>query len=338
MPISDPKSLREHLQTALTLELSTIPPYLCALYSIPEGSNMVAAEVIRSVVMEEMLHMTLVANLLNAVGGTPCLDQAEYIPSYPGPLPHSDGSFSVGLLPFSPEAIETFLKIERPAKPKAPPEADRYETIGQFYEAVEEAFETLHREFGKKLFSGKSSRQVRGEHWYYGGGGEPIEVVDLESAKRAIAEIAEQGEGLDHGLFDGDDEFGEEKELAHYFRFKEIQLGRRYLDTDTPAGGPTGPELIVDWTARYPMGANPRARDYKGQPEIHALMTAFNQRYTELLLMLQEAFTGSPEQLREAVPLMYDLKYKAQALMRIPSGRADGTTVGPSFEFLPPTS
>ena len=43
--------------------------------------------------------------------------------------------------------------------------------------------------------------------------------------------------------------------------------------------------------------------------------------------------TAQPSVLLQAVPLMYDLKYRAQTLMAIPSGRGDGTTVGPSFEF-----
>jgi hypothetical protein len=34
------------------------------------------------------------------------------------------------------------------------------------------------------------------------------------------------------------------------------------------------------------------------------------------------------------VPMMYDLKYRAQELMAVPSGHADGTTVGPSFEYV----
>ena len=32
-------SLRAHLQTAIELEHSTIPPYLCALYSIKDATN-----------------------------------------------------------------------------------------------------------------------------------------------------------------------------------------------------------------------------------------------------------------------------------------------------------
>ena len=56
--ITSLESLREHLQWAIELEHSTIPPYLCALYSIEPGRNLEAVEVISSVVVEEMLHLT----------------------------------------------------------------------------------------------------------------------------------------------------------------------------------------------------------------------------------------------------------------------------------------
>ena len=74
MAIDSLEALRRHLQWALELEHSTIPPYLCALYSIREDANPAAAELVRSVFMEEMLHMTLVANVLNAVGGAHAAD------------------------------------------------------------------------------------------------------------------------------------------------------------------------------------------------------------------------------------------------------------------------
>jgi hypothetical protein len=335
MSITDIPSLQAHLQTALELEHATIPPYLCALYSIPDGSNVAVSALIRSVVMEEMLHMVLVANLLNAIDGTPSVDHAKFVPKYPTFLPHSDDAFVVDLLPFGTAAIDTFLKIEKPAAPGAKPQSGRYSTIGQFYMAILQAFERLASSpaGARKLFTGDRSRQITGAAWYYNGGGEPIEVHDLASARRAIEEIAEQGEGLDHTIFDGDSQFGQVDELAHYFRFHEIRSGRRYLPTDKPGQAPNGAELIVDWSARYPMGANPKASEYADRPEIHGLMVEFNGQYKALLTVLDTAFNGTPGALMNAVPLMYDLKYRAQALMAIPSGRADGTTVGPSFEF-----
>lgn len=333
--ISTPESLREHLQTALEIEHSTIPPYLCALYSIPNGANVTASTLIRSVVMEEMLHMVLVANLLNAIDGKPKVNHKEFVPEYPTYLPHSDKKFVVQLLPFGTDAIETFLKIEMPAPLGAPPQGGDWRTIAQFYAAIREGFEYLCAQRGgeQKLFTGDRSKQVDGSSWYYGGGGVPFEVKDLKTALDAIAEITEQGEGYDHTLYDGDNRFGQVDELAHFFRFNEIRAGRRYQATDTPNGYPTGPALVVDWSARFPMSPNPKAKDYVNQPEIHQLMTEFNRAYTALLFVLHNAFNGQPDVLLQAVPVMYDMKYRAQTLMAIPSGRGDGTTVGPSFEY-----
>lgn len=335
MPITTIPALRRHLQWALELEHSTIPPYLCALYSIPDGANTAASALIRSVVMEEMLHMVLAANLLNAVGGEPKVDSPKFVPSYPTYLPHSDRAFQVELLPFSTAAIDTFMRIERPARPDAPHEGHNYHTIGQFYMAILDAFKRLvAKEGAEAVFCGNRHRQISAASAYYGGGGSPIAVFDLDSAERAIQQIAEQGEGFDQTIFDGDNQFGQVDELAHYFRFYEIRAGRRFLVTDTPHHRPTGPALLVDWSAHYPMTPNPRARDYIDRPEIHQLMTGFNQKYTELLRALHNAFNGDPGLLMKAVPMMYDLKYRAQALMAIPSGRKDGSTVGPSFEYM----
>src|ERR1700730_7630242 len=82
-----PHDLYDHLQGAIELEHSTIPPYLQALYSIKRGSNAIVADLIRSIVVEEMLHMTIAANVLNAIGGSPAINTPKFIPQYPGPLP-----------------------------------------------------------------------------------------------------------------------------------------------------------------------------------------------------------------------------------------------------------
>ncbi len=65
--------LKEFLHRAMQLEHATIPPYMTALYSIKPGSNQAATQILRVIVVEEMLHLTIAANILNAVGGTPDL-------------------------------------------------------------------------------------------------------------------------------------------------------------------------------------------------------------------------------------------------------------------------
>lgn len=334
MAIDSLPDLRRHLRWAMKVELSTIPPYLCALYSIPSGSNLEAQTLLRSVVMEEMLHLTLAANVLNAVGGKPRVDSPSFVPRYPRPLPHSDKRFKVSLRALTPKAVETFLRIEKPAPPGAPPEGDHYETIGQFYEAVEQGLTDLTHKLGEtKVFRGKSERQVPAGMWYYGGGGDVIEVHNLETALHALHEITEQGEGLDHTIVDGDAAFNDVDELAHYFRFEELRLGRRFVATDTPQTGPTGDELPMDWSAVLPMHPNPRSAEYEGYPTIHRQMVRFNRIYTRLLRQLQRAFTGEAHLLREGANTMYELRYQAELLMRIPSPIYEGENCGPPFEF-----
>lgn len=329
------EDLHRHLQWALELEHSTLPPYLCALYSLAPGSNTAAADAIRAVAMEEMLHLVLVANVFNAVGGSPDLDHAGVIPQYPSTLPHSDGSVRVGLRRFSPEQLACFMRIERPEPRHAEPEPDRYHSIGQFYDALIQGLKDLDQELGTaRLFSGQASKQVDPTRWYYGGGGQPVGVHNLETALAAIAEIKAQGEGSHHGIWDEDEPRGEQRELAHYYRFEEIRVGRRFTARDTPRSGPTGALIPVQWEAVLPMRANPRMADYADQPEVLALMRAFNRSYTNLLKTLHQGFNGQPARLYEAVPLMYRMKQQALTLMNVPCGDGSGETVGPSFEFL----
>jgi CDGSH-type Zn-finger protein len=338
MPIETLESLHEHLQWAIAVEHATIPPYLCALYSIKEGHNADAAEALRSVFMEEMLHMTLAANLLNAVGGAPAIDTPQILPSYPAYLPHSNRAFLVSLEKFSPEAVELFMKIERPEEHAGLPEDDNFETIGQFYEAIEVGLKTLCEKLGeRKLFAGDPARQVTDDA-YYGGSGRIVAVDGLESALAALGEIVEQGEGLQHReIWDGDRNMfhPERDEVAHYFRFAEIAAGRRHQRGDDPRSGPTGERLPVDWVAVHNMRPNPRTTDYPIGSEARLRMEEFNRSYASVLHLLDRCFNGSPQLIGPATGLMYALKQQATELMALPSGDGE-TTVGPSFEYVPP--
>ncbi|MHB8659386.1 MAG: ferritin-like domain-containing protein [Solirubrobacteraceae bacterium] len=338
MAISSVGSLRQHLQWAIELEHATIPPYLCGLYSIKEGANPEAVEVIRSVFVEEMLHLTLVANILNAVGGSPLLDSPSMLPSFPACLPHSNRAFEVSLTKFSRDAVATFLRIERPAAHDGIPEDDEYETIGQFYEAIEEGLTRLTGELGQAtVFSGDPARQISDE-LYYGGGGRIVVVSDLDSALAALTEIVDQGEGLqDQEIWDDDQSMfhPDREEVAHYFRFDELAMGRSYQRGDTPESGPSGLEFTVDWEAVHNMRPNPCSRDYPEGSEVRARMEEFNRSYSGVLHLLDRSFNGSPRLLAVAMGAMYGLKAQALALMALPSG--DGsTTAGPSFEYVAP--
>ena len=220
------EKLHEYLYHAMQLEHGTIPVYLTALYSLHPGSNSDAHHIIRTVAVEEMLHLSLVANVMNAVGGTPDLTQPDFVPPFPAYLPDGETDFQVDLQPFSQDAVTTFLNIERPDQ--APDEDSRlrqrsrpqrqllaggpeefmmqFYSIGDFYEEIARGVRYLHQQYekdGRQLFTGDPSRQVTPEY-FYSGGGELTAVTDLDSALAAFRLIAEQGEGYGGGIYDNE--------------------------------------------------------------------------------------------------------------------------------------
>ncbi|SEO69590.1 Ferritin-like [Flavobacterium sp. CF108] len=352
--IKDLKHLQDSLRTALKLELSTIPPYLCGLYTIKEGSNVEAAALIRSVVVEEMLHMVLVSNILNAITdpktikkGDKLFNVKDIIPNYPTPLPGGivpevpKGSppFEVHLLKFSREALDEFSTIERPSDPKAPI-TKNFDSIGQFYEAIRYGLLRLNEEAKKKtkngIFIGDPSRQITAEH-YYGSGGKITKVVNYEDAEEAIGEIVGQGEGIDGTIATEQVLFGEDIEYAHYFKFQEICFGRMYSANDTnfqmPVKSiPTGKPFTVSWSSVYNMKANPKMKDYEKNPELLEKAKDFNKVYVQLLNGINDAVSGEPELLIKGITVMYELKYKALELLNIPL--ENGECAGPTFEYV----
>jgi hypothetical protein len=327
--ISTLASLREHLQWAVELEHATLPPYMTALYSLDAERNAVAAEVISSVFVEEMLHLALAANLLNAVGGRPRLDAPGMLPPHPRRLPH--GAVELSLVPFGPQALEMFLRLERPAPPSAVPQDDGYQTIGQFYAAIEQGLRHLCDRLGEPaVFSGDPARQVSGTHFRHTAG-QLFAVEDLESALGALAEIVDQGEGNARSeVWDGDQDVfhPEREEVGHYYRLLELKLGRRFQPGDTPQSGPTGEKVVVDPGGVVAMAPNPRPA--AAGSAVRAAQEEFNRTYCGILRLLEQAFNGSPKQLVVAAGEMFTLKARAQALMRLPGD------AGPTFEYLAP--
>jgi hypothetical protein len=149
--------LAADLQLALQVELATIPIYLFAYYSLQRNNasgveidhkqayTNKAAGVIMSVAVEEMLHMSLVANLIYAMGGTPQLygnAPKAYPTTLPGHKPtgpKGPGGGTSELIPlagFSFEQLWNFLKIEYPELRNAMPQDANWETIGQLYSYV----------------------------------------------------------------------------------------------------------------------------------------------------------------------------------------------------------
>src|SRR6266542_2654452 len=154
-------------QQAVALELSTIPPYLCACWTINDATNQVAG-LIQSVATVEMRHMAIAANALIATGGSP--DVAAAVPSYPTYLPDGEQEFEVGLLPFGPAFLQQAMWIEQPSPAQAVSDRLRalisagsviprrhrllamgntYPTIGEFYAAIITGIQTLVDQLGE---------------------------------------------------------------------------------------------------------------------------------------------------------------------------------------------
>ena len=339
MTVRNIDSLRKHLQWAIQIEHTTFPPYLCALYSIKDGYNKEASEILCSIFMEEMLHMTLAANILNAIGGNPQFDEPNFIATYPAYLPHSDRRFQVSIGKFSRPIIDTMIKFEKPEEAGSLPEDDNYETFGQFYEAIENGLIQLSKELGEeRLFCGDLNKQICDDSCGYAGSGRIIAVTNLESALNAMEEIIDQGEGLDHGsIWDGDSNMfhHERQEVGHYFRLNQIVQGRYYQQGDTPQSGPTGKHFDVDWDAIYNMKSNPQSSDYTLGSDVEVAMSRFNKAYSEILGIMQQAFNGKPALLSTSIGSMMELKNLAIDVMKLPSGDGE-TCAGPSFEYISP--
>lgn len=339
------EQLHVHLMAAIELELLTIPPYLTALYSLG-GKSRKAEAIIRSVVMEEMLHMALAANVLNAVGGKPELTTGGYVPRYPARIPfHDPATFQVGLLPYGQEALTTFLAIENPNHPEVePPPASAesalprvyelaaeysYRTIGEFYGAIEKGIQALDAAGG--LFSGDADRQIGPEDFFLPPkSGRVIEVKDLATAMEALELIVDQGEGDVQTPGPGE-MFDSEGQLAHFYLFKELSEGREYAEGDSPEK-PTGPPIDLDSGAILPMKPNLRAEELSG--ELRAEAEAFNTLYTRLLGEIQEGIDGQPKGLSKAIESMGELRSAAKALLKEPLDDGSGLNAGPTFEYL----
>lgn len=349
------------LQLAIELEHSTIPPYLCALYSIRPGTNVQISDLIRSVVLQEMLHMALVCNLLISIGGRPTIGHAKFVPVYPGPLP---GGLRTGLIVrlrrcsiehlrdcfMSIEEPEEIVKIRWDAMALQNPDIVHRVTIGWFYDAIKRALKNL----AGQITFGNKDQQV--QEW--AGIGKLYKITSLSTALQAIDEIVHQGEGRSL-----DDPDAHEGELAHYYKFAEIVAGRRlepvtqpetdkgepalqYRLSEIVAGGRversgkvfafSGAPIPFDRDGIWPMIDDPNLVLYPKGSRAQVLAKQFAESYQALLSALNRTFNGDPGFLKQAVGLMYSLDLQARELMQTPSGIVDGTTAGPSFQLPVP--
>ncbi len=330
-----PEDLFDLVQGAIQLEHSTIPPYLTALFSLDADLNPDPARILESIAAEEMLHMTIAGNLLNALGGRPVVNRAGFVPSYPGPLPMSIGEgLVVGLEPFSVDLVDkVFLEIERPEDELDFPDARaafaeandvQFETIGAFYDALVEKL----TELGDAAFGGDPARQVVDARWF--GAERLFPITDVPSATKAIRIIVEEGEGTNQSPLAG---LGTDGELAHFYRFQQIVKGRELIaDTTVPEGWSfSGDPITVDPAGIHALLPNTRLGSLPPGSRAAEVGQRFAEAYTRLLNALQRAFDGHPDHLGPALGLMFELRVCALDCVQTPL--PSGQVVGPPFEL-----
>jgi hypothetical protein len=317
------------LQTAIGVEFGTLPHYLYAQFSIPPGQNVPAAARIKSVVLQEMIHMCLDCNILNALGGDPVLTP----PVYPGPLPGDIGPpggepLTIHLLPFSPDALKQGMNIEQPEEipdfpiveamlAPAPPEAV---TIGQFYAALDQYLSTLPDSAWKK-----NRNQIDDSQFF---AGQLFPINSYADAHLAISDIVSEGEGTPDSPLDF------QKEVAHFYRFGECYHNLVLTKANNPLGYQWGPQALgIDWTAVYPAIPDPCTHDFSKDPaDAQAAQAACNAAYSQMIDALRLAVNGKDAQPGIAVRAMFDLRMAANVAMTTPL--ADASQVaGPSFVY-----
>lgn len=327
--------LQKRLQMAVELEWSTLPPYLYALLSIRRGHNAAAARRIQAVVHEEMVHMCLACNVLNAIGGAPLLADASTVPQYPGPLPGDIGSEStrdpwqVHLLAFSKAAMQQAMHIEEPedgpiviksVAAGAAAQEPEFQTIGEFYHWLDRHLQQLpdgawHR-----------ARHQIGDGQFFAG--ELFAVNGYRDAHRAIDRIVSQGEGGEKTPLDF------QGELAHFYRFEEIFENRALTKSSGPSGYSWGEPLGVDWSGAYPAIRDPATHDFSNDPTARSAQDACDRAFTAMVRELQHAVNGSPARLGNAVRCMFQLRMAALEAFNTPLA---GTkqVAGPAFRYRP---
>lgn len=325
--------LRRALQNAIELEHATLPTYLYARYSLVPGKNDRIAAVMLSVIFEEMLHMSLACNILNAIGGHPVIDTPGFVPAYPGPLPGGvESQLIVPLSPFSLPLIQNvFMTIEEPEDPQQFPApavvVPGQVTIGQFYARIMQIIVDLSRR--QNIFTGQPSFQLTSGF----PSSELIAVTDVASAAAAIETIVEQGEGSSTSPLDP------QHEPAHYYRYAEIVHGRALVANPLPppAFAYAGAPIPFDPSGVYAVVTNPAVAGYPAGSAAAAQNATFNYTYTSLLRTLHQTFNGRPGELTAAIGLMEALKELAFAMMSAtPAGPgAPGLNAGPSFQYQP---
>lgn len=293
--IGDVEELRAALQTAVQLEFATIPPYLCAAWSIDTDPNDVGGTIMQ-IVVQEMFHFAIAGNILSALGGRPVVASKEFLPAYPtAVLPGGIAQeLPVDLQPLSAQQLDVFMQIELPAfPPVAFNRVSEPATIGAFYATIAEALQALNPPFDPQA------------KFMTSGPARPI--ISLEAALAGLDLIRGEGEGTEGSP----DQPGSNSALfAHYYLFKEVRTGRRLRQVDG------------QWEFTGDAVAMPTARPFAPRDGSPNPSQAFMAKLKELMEQLQRCWDVGG---RPSISLMRDLQGEGVQLI--------GQGITPNFEW-----
>ena len=283
-------------------------------------SNKIGATIM-SVAMEEMLHMALSSNLNQALDGQPLLVGKS--PSFPAVLPGHIPEFIIDKAPFSLDQLITFLKIESPyALPPAPEgfQVIPYTTIGEFYNMIKKCIDENDLKYntdapqlvpGQRYYAPNMidtvyyDKQHKPQYVDADDSGDLVQVVDRDSANKAIDQIVTQGEGnkgaqgfQPDGSVDcssvvkADYDDPQSQELSHFEKFAQLYCDYEKLSKKFADYGLNGD--ILEYFV-YKCPTNPRTADYTdaiGYPPgfLQALSTLINAVYTYIFVMTEACY------------------------------------------------
>jgi CDGSH-type Zn-finger protein/uncharacterized Fe-S cluster protein YjdI len=249
---------------------------------------------ITTVALEEMSHLCLVGNIVNALGGTAHFNRPNF-PIGVGPYP---AGFVIRLQPFSEATIAHFQFLERPhestlsdasgftpeyqyqrgiAADRLSPGPSDYSTVGELYTALRNGLEAFAAQHGEAmLFLGDRSRQVDESLAPLPG---VRAVTDLKSVNLALDTIVTQGEGA-----------GDSQHDSHFCRFTRIAEELTQLKMEDPGFEPAWHAATNPVMNRPPIA---QGREYIEHPIQSRWLDIGNALYATSLRCLVQGFSAT---------------------------------------------
>ncbi|SDD78861.1 ferritin-like domain-containing protein [Actinokineospora iranica] len=330
--------LRTALQHAIILELATIPPYSCGLWSIidPERDKNVH-KTIREIIFDEMSHMALVGNMLTAIGGEPLLAGQGVVPRYPGRLPGGvRPELEVRLGGLTRASLDMYSQIEKPDVPIVSLDSEHYPSIGAFYAKIKAAFLAIDPALIRP------ERQISFDlSQKHGEGNAIIPMANLTTVLKCLDIIMEQGEGT--STSPENPYYLTKGELSHYYAFRELYHGRKLVKGPAGIWAFTGDPIAMPRTyaaAEVPAGgwaADPGIPEH--HPHVVDTLYSFNHTYSGMLLSLEEAWRADdPVRAKElvgtAIGRMGAMRELARDIMTFPLPDESGWRYCPEFRYV----